>query len=154
MFSTAALRPSYLPPPLPGLPVSNPVSPRAILDLKIQRDKLHQYQRRITILTDKETDIARRMLAASDKPRALLALRRKKYQESLLRKTDAQLEQLEQLTRNVEFALIHRKRNGRSKDAPETMEILVGDVQDKALIPLSPIFPLLTCSRSPSSSMT
>ncbi|KAL1757823.1 phosphoribosyltransferase-like protein [Schizophyllum commune] len=28
----------------------------------------------------------------------------------------------------VEFALIHRKRNGRSKDAPETMEILVGDV--------------------------
>ncbi|KAL1660023.1 phosphoribosyltransferase-like protein [Schizophyllum commune] len=34
----------------------------------------------------------------------------------------------------VEFALIHRKRNGRSKDAPETMEILVGDVQDKVAI--------------------
>ncbi|KAI1330535.1 Snf7-domain-containing protein [Xylariaceae sp. FL0255] len=80
----------------------------AILDLKLQRDKLHQYQRRITILTDKETDIARQMLAAGDKPRALLALRRKKYQESLLAKTDAQLAQLEQLTRNVEFALIQK----------------------------------------------
>ncbi|KAH7040739.1 charged multivesicular body protein 6 [Microdochium trichocladiopsis] len=81
---------------------------KAILDLKIQRDKLHQYQRRITVLTDKETDIARQMLAAGDKKRALLALRRKKYQESLLAKTDAQLDQLEQLTRNVEFALIQK----------------------------------------------
>ncbi|KAI1781027.1 charged multivesicular body protein 6 [Hypoxylon cercidicola] len=81
---------------------------RAILDLKLQRDKLHQYQRRITVLTDKETAVARQMLAAGDKKRALLALRRKKYQESLLEKTDLQLAQLEQLTRNVEFALIQK----------------------------------------------
>ncbi|KAK4236162.1 charged multivesicular body protein 6 [Achaetomium macrosporum] len=81
---------------------------QAILDLKTQRDKLHQYQRRITHLTDKETAIARQMLAKGDKPRALLALRRKKYQESLLAKTDAQLEQLEKLTSSVEFALIQK----------------------------------------------
>jgi hypothetical protein len=31
----------------------------------------------------------------------------------------------------VEFALIHRKRNGKSLSAPEHMEILVGDVKDK-----------------------
>lgn len=76
--------------------------------MKIQRDKLHQYQRRITVLTDRETAIAKQMLTRNDKPRALLALRRKKYQESLLAKTDAQLDQLEQLTRNVEFALIQK----------------------------------------------
>ncbi|KAK7417769.1 Vacuolar protein sorting-associated protein 20 [Neonectria magnoliae] len=81
---------------------------KAILDMKIQRDKLHQYQRRVTVLTDKETDIAKQMLAKGDKPRALLALRRKKYQQSLLAKTDAQLEQLEKLTSNVEFALIQK----------------------------------------------
>ncbi|KUI67237.1 Charged multivesicular body protein 6 [Cytospora mali] len=81
---------------------------KAILDLKTQRDKLHQYQRRITVLTDRETDIARQMLAQGDKKRALLALRRKKYQESLLAQTDAQLEQLEKLTSNVEFALIQK----------------------------------------------
>ncbi|KAI1820954.1 charged multivesicular body protein 6 [Xylaria intraflava] len=81
---------------------------KAILDLKLQRDKLHQYQRRIVILTDRETDIARQMLAAGDEKRARLALRRKKYQEQLLVKTDAQLAQLEQLTRNVEFALIQK----------------------------------------------
>ncbi|KAI1173166.1 Snf7 family [Nemania sp. FL0916] len=81
---------------------------KAILDLKLQRDKLHQYQRRITHLTDKETEIARRMLAQGDRRRASLALRRKKYQESLLAKTDAQLEQLERLVSSVEFALIQK----------------------------------------------
>ncbi|SPO03385.1 related to VPS20 Vaculolar protein sorting (putative) [Cephalotrichum gorgonifer] len=81
---------------------------KAILDLKIQRDKLHQYQRRISTLTNKEKAVAKDLLARGDKPRALLALRRKKYQESLLTKTDAQLEQLEALTARVEFALIQK----------------------------------------------
>ncbi|KAF8638796.1 hypothetical protein AX17_001855 [Amanita inopinata Kibby_2008] len=31
----------------------------------------------------------------------------------------------------VDFAIIHRKRDGKSETAPERMEILVGDVQDK-----------------------
>lgn len=48
------------------------------------------------------------MLAQGDRKRALLALRRKKYQESLLAKTDSQLEQLEQLTSSVEFAKIQK----------------------------------------------
>ncbi|EKD12856.1 uncharacterized protein L3040_007010 [Drepanopeziza brunnea f. sp. 'multigermtubi'] len=81
---------------------------KAILDMKNQRDKLHQYQRRIVVLTDREKEIAKQMLAKGDKPKALLALRRKKYQESLLEKTDAQLEQLEKLTSSVEFALVQK----------------------------------------------
>jgi len=60
------------------------------------------------VLTDRETDIAKEMLAKGDKKKALLALRRKKYQESLLAKTDAQLEQLEKLTSSVEFAQIQK----------------------------------------------
>ena len=76
--------------------------------MKNQRDKLHQYQKRITVITARETSIARECLARGDKPRALLALRRKKYQESLLAKTDSQLETLEQLTSNVEFALVQK----------------------------------------------
>ncbi|KAL4930068.1 ESCRT-III subunit protein VPS20 [Aspergillus undulatus] len=81
---------------------------RAILDMKNQRDKLHQYQKRITVLTDRETAIAKECLGRDDRKRALLALRRKKYQESLLAKTDAQLAQLEQLTSQVEFALVQK----------------------------------------------
>src|SRR4051812_15352525 len=76
--------------------------------MKNQRDKLHQYQRKITVLTDRERAIAKEMLARGDKSKALLALRRKKYQESLLAKTDAQLEQLERLTSSVEFAQVQR----------------------------------------------
>ncbi|GLI73515.1 vacuolar protein sorting-associated protein 20 [Penicillium ochrochloron] len=81
---------------------------RAILDLKNQRDKIYQYQKRITVLTDRETEIAKECLARNDRRRALLALRRKKYQESLLSKTDSQLAQLEQLTGQVEFALVQK----------------------------------------------
>ncbi|KAK2805994.1 hypothetical protein FQN50_006009 [Emmonsiellopsis sp. PD_5] len=116
---------------------------KAILDLKNQRDKLHQYQKRITILTDRETAIARECLARNDRDRALLALRRKKYQQSLLAKTDAQLDQLERLTGSVEFALvqkdvlfglsqgtkvlqtIHREMGGL-----EGVEKLMGDTED------------------------
>ncbi len=76
--------------------------------MKNQRDKLHQYQHRITAITSRETAIARECLARGEKSKALLALRRKKYQETLLAKTDAQLETLEQLTSNVEFALVQK----------------------------------------------
>ncbi|KAB8339156.1 hypothetical protein FH972_022092 [Carpinus fangiana] len=81
---------------------------KAILDLKIQRDKLHQYQKRITVLTNREHEIAKQHLQTNDRPRALLALRRKKYQETLLSRTDQQLAQLEILTADVEFALVQK----------------------------------------------
>ncbi|KAK6442979.1 Vacuolar protein sorting-associated protein 20 [Oleoguttula sp. CCFEE 5521] len=81
---------------------------KAILDMKVQRDKLHQYQKRIKVVTDRETDIARECLRANQKDKALLALRRKKYQETLLAKTDQQLAQLQALTSDVEFALVQK----------------------------------------------
>lgn len=69
---------------------------------------MHHYQQRITLITDREVAIARECLACGDKHKALLALRRKKFQETLLAKTDAQLETLEQLTSNVEFTLVQK----------------------------------------------
>ena len=76
--------------------------------MKNQRDKLHQYQKRITVITSREKDIAKECLRDGNKQKALLALRRKKYQESLLAKTDQQLAQLEALTSDVEFALVQK----------------------------------------------
>lgn len=76
--------------------------------MKVQRDKLQQYQKKITIITNRETEIARECLKKGNKDKALLALRRKKYQESLLIKTDQQLAQLESLTSDVEFALVQK----------------------------------------------
>lgn len=79
---------------------------RAILDLKLQRDKLKQYQKKIQTILIREHEIAKQQLAAGQKDRALFALRRRKYQESLLVKTDGQLENLEQLVSTIEFSLV------------------------------------------------
>jgi hypothetical protein len=76
--------------------------------MKNQRDKLHQYQKRITVITSRETEIAKECLRKGDTKKAKLALRRKKYQESLLAKTDGHLAQLEVLTSDVEFALVQK----------------------------------------------
>ncbi|KAJ8118549.1 hypothetical protein OPT61_g509 [Boeremia exigua] len=76
--------------------------------MKNQRDKLRQYQKRITVLTNREKEIAKECLAKGKTDKAKLALRRKKYQEGLIQKTDAQLAQLEQLTSDVEFALVQK----------------------------------------------
>ncbi|KAI0307918.1 Snf7 family, partial [Multifurca ochricompacta] len=79
---------------------------RAILDLKLQRDKLKQYQKRLQVILDREHQIAKQQLAVGHKDRALVALRRRKYQEGLLVKTDGQLESLEQLVSTIEFSLV------------------------------------------------
>ena len=76
--------------------------------MKVQRDKIRQYQKKITTVTQRETEVARQCLAQGNKQRALLALRKKKYQESLLAKMDQQLEQLERLTSDVEFAVVQK----------------------------------------------
>ena len=52
---------------------------------------------KINVVLDREHAIAKAHLAAGQKDRAIIALRQRKYQQSLLLKTDAQLESLEQL---------------------------------------------------------
>ncbi|EJT97801.1 hypothetical protein DACRYDRAFT_71462 [Dacryopinax primogenitus] len=81
---------------------------RAVLDLKLQRDKVRQYQKRIQVVLDAEKRVALEALAQGRKDRALIALRRRKYQEQLLGKTDQQLETLEQLVSSVEFSLVQK----------------------------------------------
>lgn len=81
---------------------------KAVLEMKMQRDKLHQYQKKIKVILDREEAVAKECLAKGDKHRALLALRKRKYQSQLLSKTDEQLEALEQLSQSVEFALVQK----------------------------------------------
>lgn len=51
----------------------------------------------LVVIQQREHDVARHALARGDKARALTALRKRKYQESLITKTDNQLETLENL---------------------------------------------------------
>jgi charged multivesicular body protein 6 len=56
------------------------------------------------VILDREREIAKQQLAAGHKDRALVALRRRKYQEGLLVKTDGQLDNLEELVRTLASA--------------------------------------------------
>lgn len=79
---------------------------KAVLQLKQQRDKLRQYQKRIELNLEKDRQIAKKLLGEGKRDRAKLLLKKKKYQEKLLQNTDTQLERLEQLTHDLEFAQI------------------------------------------------
>ncbi|CAG9763248.1 unnamed protein product [Ceutorhynchus assimilis] len=79
---------------------------KAVLQLKQQRDKLKQYQKRIALTLATDRELAKKLLAKGQKDRALLLLKKKRYQEQLLLKTDNQLENLETLSHDIEFAQI------------------------------------------------
>ncbi|KAI8853707.1 hypothetical protein BC829DRAFT_381966 [Chytridium lagenaria] len=95
---------------------------KAILDLKVQRDKLKQYQKKLELVIGKEVEVAKHHLKNGDKKRAMLALRKKKYQESLLEKTDAQLFTLDRWQRCL--GQIHKEMS------VEAVEKLMEDTAD------------------------
>ncbi|XP_077067921.1 charged multivesicular body protein 6 isoform X2 [Siphateles boraxobius] len=81
---------------------------RAIL-LKQQRDKLKQYQKKITLQLEKERHLAKLLLKDGKKERALLLLKKKRYQDLLLDKTEIQIANLERMVQEIEFAQIEVK---------------------------------------------
>ena len=72
---------------------------RAILEMKVQRDKLRVYQRRVEQDATRFNALARESLRQGRKDRARLLLQQKHYQESNLRRVDEQLAALENLVR-------------------------------------------------------
>ncbi|RZF40526.1 hypothetical protein LSTR_LSTR000405 [Laodelphax striatellus] len=79
---------------------------RAVLQMKVQRDKLKQYQQKIEKNLENERLLAKKLLTEGKRDRAKLLLKKKRYQEQLLSRTDGQLENLETLVHDLEFAQI------------------------------------------------
>ena len=71
----------------------------AILQLKIQRDKLKQLEKKIAHTMQMEHEGAIKLSKSGNKNGALLLLKKKKYQEQLLEKIGNQQLQLEQLVK-------------------------------------------------------
>ncbi|KAI5623462.1 charged multivesicular body protein 6 [Silurus asotus] len=82
---------------------------RAVLQLKQQRDKLKQYQKRITLQLEKERQFAKQLLKDGKKEKAMLLLKKKRFQEQLLDKTENQISNLERMVQDIEFAQIEIK---------------------------------------------
>eukprot|EP00116_Pleurobrachia_bachei_P009877 sb/3470139/ len=77
---------------------------QAVLKLKQTRDKLKQYQKKIQLNQDKERKLAKQCLDQGRKDKALRLLKKKKFQDGLLEKTDNQLDNLERMVSDIEFA--------------------------------------------------
>nr|XP_020669202.1 charged multivesicular body protein 6 isoform X1 [Pogona vitticeps] len=82
---------------------------KAVLQLKQQRDKLKQYQKRISLQLEKERTFARQLLKDGKKDKAMFLLKKKRYQEQLLDKTENQISNLERMVQDIEFAQIEMK---------------------------------------------
>ncbi|KAL3053660.1 hypothetical protein OYC64_006059 [Pagothenia borchgrevinki] len=82
---------------------------KAILQLKQQRDKLKQYQKRIYLQLQKERLLAKQLLKDGKKEKALLLLKKKRYQDQLLEKTENQISNLEHMVQDIEFMQIEMK---------------------------------------------
>ncbi|EDK43133.1 conserved hypothetical protein [Lodderomyces elongisporus NRRL YB-4239] len=81
---------------------------RAIFQLKQQRDKIKQYQRKLSLIRDKQTKLAKKAILNKQPDRAKLYLRLKKQQEATITKTYDQLDNLEKLIGTIEFKLIEK----------------------------------------------
>jgi len=79
---------------------------KAVLQLKQQRDQLKIYQKKIGVQLEKDRATAKLALQNGNKQKAMLMLRKKKFQESLLEKTEKQLENIETMVHDLEFAQI------------------------------------------------
>ncbi|KAM4844890.1 charged multivesicular body protein 6 [Thomomys bottae] len=82
---------------------------RAILQLKQQRDKLRQYQKRVSQQLERERALARQLLRDGRKERAKLLLKKKRYREQLLDKTENQISSLEAMVQSIEFTQMEEK---------------------------------------------
>nr|XP_029124382.1 vacuolar protein sorting-associated protein 20 homolog 2 [Elaeis guineensis] len=76
---------------------------RAILSLKTQRHKLARYQQQLDAVIEAEKQAARDLIRERRKDRALLALKKKKAQEELLKQVDAWLINVEQQLADIEL---------------------------------------------------
>lgn len=95
---------------------------KAVLALKQQRDKLKKYQKKITQNLEKERLLAKDLLQQGKKNRAKLLLKKKRYQEKLLERTDNQLDNLEKMVQDLEFAQIQMKVVEGLKQGNEALE--------------------------------
>lgn len=115
---------------------------KAILQLKIQKDKLVQYQRKMSLIIRSETAQTKLYLKQGDKHRAKLLLKKTKYQQKLLEDVGDQMFNLENMIHNIEFKLIEKDffkglQNGNdilsklnNEMRVEDVERLVDDVND------------------------
>mmetsp|Transcript_17310 Transcript_17310/g.67327 ORF Transcript_17310/g.67327 Transcript_17310/m.67327 type:complete len:226 (-) Transcript_17310:63-740(-) len=108
---------------------------RAVLDLKTQRDKLRAYTKKTQALIEKETAMAKRLAGEGKKKQALLVLKRRRYQQSLLVKSQKLLDNIQELVDGIEFASMQAQVFRDLKTGAQTLkdiqaQVDLGELED------------------------
>ncbi|CAJ0592756.1 unnamed protein product [Cylicocyclus nassatus] len=82
---------------------------QAILQLKTQRDKIKQFIRRKERDMERERELARQLIKDGKKDRALLLLKKKRYQENVIEQTMRHLDNIDRMVHDLEFADIQQR---------------------------------------------
>jgi charged multivesicular body protein 6 len=75
---------------------------RAVLSLKTQRRRLTDHRIRVITQVSREEAVARQLIGAGQRDRALLALKKRRIQQASLEKLDAWLINVESMVRGLE----------------------------------------------------
>ncbi|KAJ6677905.1 CHARGED MULTIVESICULAR BODY PROTEIN [Salix viminalis] len=107
---------------------------RAILSLKTQRRKLAQYQQQLETVIEAEKLAAKDLIREKRRDRALLALKKKKTQEELLKQVDTWLINVEQQLADIELvskqkAVFESLKSGTDVIKAIQSEVNMDDVQ-------------------------
>ncbi|XP_068656580.1 vacuolar protein sorting-associated protein 20 homolog 2-like [Aristolochia californica] len=102
---------------------------RAILSLKTQRRKLGQYQQQLDKVIEAEKQAARDLIRDKKKDRALLALKKKKTQEELLKQVDSWLINVEQQLADIELSSKQKAVFESLKAGNEAMKAIQSEIK-------------------------
>ncbi|CAN1827577.1 Vacuolar protein sorting-associated protein 20 homolog 1 [Linum perenne] len=107
---------------------------RAILSLKTQRRKLGQYQQQLETVIEAEKQAAKDLIREKRKDRALLALKKKRTQEDLLKQVDTWIINVEQQLADIELtskqkAVFESLKSGNAAIKAIQSEVNLDDVQ-------------------------
>lgn len=97
---------------------------RAVLSLKAQRRRLEDHKTRVETQVAREKEVARQLIASGHKDRAILALKKKRLQETTLTTLDAWLLNVESMLADVELSKDQVRVYAAIKQGNEAQKLL------------------------------